>query len=44
MEVCETSMEIFYITMHRIKEIQYLDLLLKRMTSHVRKNRKNVID
>jgi hypothetical protein len=36
MEACETSMEKFYHGMHQLKEIQHLDILLKRMISHVR--------
>ena len=36
MEACETSMEKFYRAMHKLGEIQNLDLLLKRMISHVR--------
>jgi serine/threonine protein kinase len=40
MEVCETSMENFYKTMHTIQEIESLDLLLKRMISHVRNTEK----
>ena len=35
MEACDTSMEKFYAAMHKMKETQYLDLLLKRMTNHV---------
>ncbi len=37
MEACDTSMEKFYTTMHKIKETKHLDILLKRMISHVRK-------
>ncbi len=43
MEACDTSMENFYKTMHRINEIQYLDLLLKRMTNQVREIKKTLI-
>jgi hypothetical protein len=39
MEACETSMEKFYRGMHHLKETQLLDLLLKRMISHVRIDR-----
>ena len=35
MEACDTSMEKFYAAMHKMKETQYLDLLLKRMINHV---------
>jgi len=35
MEACETSMEKFYTTMHRIKETKHLDILLKRMIDHI---------
>lgn len=42
MEACETSMEKFYTTMHKINETQHLDLLLKRMISHVRQINKNI--
>jgi serine/threonine protein kinase len=35
MEACETSMEKFYRGMHHLKETQLLDLLLKRMISHI---------
>ncbi len=39
MEACDTSMEKFYTTMHKIKETKHLDILLKRMINHVRKNK-----
>ncbi|CAF4512854.1 unnamed protein product [Rotaria magnacalcarata] len=35
MEACETSMEKFYTTMHKIKETKHLDILLKRMINHI---------
>jgi len=35
MEACDTSMEKFYSTMHRINETKHLDILLKRMINHV---------
>lgn len=35
MEACDTSMEKFYASMHKLKQTVYLDLLLKRMISHV---------
>ncbi|CAF4715232.1 unnamed protein product, partial [Rotaria sp. Silwood2] len=31
MEACDTSMEKFYTTMHKMKEIKHLDILLKRI-------------
>ncbi len=36
MEACDTSMEKFHITMHKIKETKPIDILLKRMINHVR--------
>ena len=35
MEACDTSMEKFYTTMHKIKETKHLDILLRRMILHV---------
>jgi len=35
MEACDTSMEKFYSTMHRINETKHLDILLKRMINHI---------
>ncbi|CAF1081704.1 unnamed protein product [Adineta ricciae] len=35
MEACDTSMEKFYTTMHKMKETQHLDILLKRMVNHI---------
>ncbi len=37
MEACDTSMEKFYATMHKIKDTKHVDILLKRMINHVRK-------
>lgn len=36
MEACDTSMEKFYSTMHKIKETKHLDILLRRMINHVK--------
>lgn len=36
MEACDTSMEKFYASMHKLKETTHIDLLLKRMINHVR--------
>jgi hypothetical protein len=38
MEACDTSMEKFYTTMHKMKETKHIDILLKRMINHVRNN------
>ncbi|CAF3584542.1 unnamed protein product [Rotaria sp. Silwood1] len=35
MEACDTSMEKFYVEMHKMKETKYLDLLLRRMINHI---------
>ncbi|CAF3200953.1 unnamed protein product [Rotaria sp. Silwood2] len=35
MEACDTSMEKFYTSMHKIKETKHLDILLKRMINHI---------
>jgi mitogen-activated protein kinase kinase 3 len=35
MEACDTSMEKFHITMHKIKETKHIDILLKRMINHI---------
>ncbi|CAF1463004.1 unnamed protein product [Adineta steineri] len=35
MEACDTSMEKFYTTMHKIKETKHIDILLKRMINHI---------
>ena len=37
MEACDTSMEKFYATMHKIKDTKHVDILLKRMINHVSK-------
>jgi hypothetical protein len=40
MEACDTSMEKFYTTMHKIKETKHLDILLRRMINHVKNKKK----